>query len=312
MAAALGLVTLGYLLVIGYAFYLTWWLGVAALVLALVLVAASSRATGALVGARIVTPEQEPRVHGMLERLCQLADVPKPALALIDSSEPNAFAAGAGRHGTIFVTTALAAQLSDRELQAVIAHELAHIVNRDSLIMAAAWFLPLVGGLVTALGIALTGAARGGGWVGLILAFAGLVLAAMGIVGLVVGVLIALGLSRAREFAADRFAGRLTGDPQSLSRVLARLATAPSDARLAPLAALLIRPPRLTAHSFISTHPSLAARTRRLELLSGALPQTPLDARGSSAVSAAIIAAGPLCAVVVAVAILLIGLSNGG
>lgn len=318
MGAALGLMTFGYLLVLGYAFYLAWWLGVATILLAVGFIAVTGRATGAIVGARIVTREQEPRIHAILERLCQLDDAPKPTLAIIESQEPNAFAAGSGRHATIFLTTALVSQLTDAELQAVVAHELAHIVNRDSLLMASAWVLPLIAGLVIALGLALAGAARGGGWVGLMIAFAGFFLAAFGVAALIACVLIALGLSRAREFAADRYAGRLTGDPRALSSALGRLSGAPSDTRLAPLAALLVRPPRRGAFSVVSTHPSFEARTRRLERLGADLETGPAETparylgRGASAASAAIIAAGPLSAALGGVVILLVALSGGG
>src|SRR5829696_7641374 len=100
-------------------------------------------------GAKVVQPDEAPELHAMVERLCAMADLPKPKVAVIDTDVPNAFATGRNpKHAAVAVTTGLWRRLEPREVEGVIAHELAHIQNRDVLIMTLASFFAMLAGLL--------------------------------------------------------------------------------------------------------------------------------------------------------------------
>ncbi len=104
-------------------------------------------------GARVTEPHEAPELHAMIERLCQLADLPKPKVAVADNDIPNAFAAGRSRKtATVCVTPGLMTRLEPKELEGVIAHELAHVANRDVAVMTIASFLATLAGLVIRFG----------------------------------------------------------------------------------------------------------------------------------------------------------------
>ena len=104
--------------------------------------------------ARVTEPHEAPELHAMIERLCQLADLPKPKVAVAETELPNAFAAGRSRKSaTVCVTTGLMQRLEPQELEGVIAHELSHIANRDVVVMTVAGFLATVAGLLVRFGI---------------------------------------------------------------------------------------------------------------------------------------------------------------
>src|SRR5947209_14483008 len=105
-------------------------------------------------GAKVVGPEEAPQLHAMVERLCAMADLPKPRVAVIQSDVPNAFATGRSpKHAAIAVTTGLWERLDPPEVEAVLAHELSHIANRDVLIMTVASFFAMLAALLTRFGL---------------------------------------------------------------------------------------------------------------------------------------------------------------
>src|SRR5918992_3227090 len=113
-------------------------------------------------GAKVVERDEAPELHAMVERLCALADLPKPRIAVIDTEIPNAFATGRNpKNSAVAVTTGLWRRLEPREVEGVLAHELAHIANRDVLIMTMAGFFAMVAGLLTR--FAMYGGLLGGG-----------------------------------------------------------------------------------------------------------------------------------------------------
>jgi len=167
-------------------------------------------------GAREVEPSEYPQLHRMTERLCQQADLPKPTIAVAESNVPNAFATGHSKDSSaICVTTGLMNTLNDEELEGVIAHELAHIKNRDVMVMTIASFLSTIAFLMVRYGMFFGGRGRGGrGGAGILVAI---------LVSLVIWILsfiLIRALSRYREFAADRGGALITGNPAALASAL--------------------------------------------------------------------------------------------
>src|SRR5262245_39227400 len=105
-------------------------------------------------GAKVVSPEEAPELHAMVERLCAMADLPKPRLAVVDSDVPNAFATGRNpKHAAVAVTTGLWRRLEPQEIESVLAHELSHVANRDVLVMTLASFFAMLAALLTRFGL---------------------------------------------------------------------------------------------------------------------------------------------------------------
>src|SRR2546421_11634707 len=105
-------------------------------------------------GAKVVSAEQAPELHAMVERLCAMAYLPKPKIAIMDTDVPNAFATGRSpKHAAVCVTTGLWRRLDAREVEGVLAHELSHVANRDVLIMTLASFFAMLAGLLTRFGL---------------------------------------------------------------------------------------------------------------------------------------------------------------
>src|SRR5581483_8458051 len=105
-------------------------------------------------GAKIVTPEQAPELHAMVERLCAMAGLPKPRVAIIPTDVPNAFATGRSpKHAAIAVTQGLWRRLEPQEVEAVLAHELSHVANRDVLVMTVASFFAMLAAMLTRFGL---------------------------------------------------------------------------------------------------------------------------------------------------------------
>ncbi|WP_246984790.1 zinc metalloprotease HtpX [Halorientalis marina] len=169
-------------------------------------------------GAREVEESEFPDLHRSVGRLAQQADLPKPTVAVAETSVPNAFATGRSPNSaTVCVTTGLMETLDRDELDGVVAHELAHIKNRDVAVMTIASFLPTIAFLVVRWGWLFGGGRnrRGGG--GIVVAI---------VVSLVVWILSFLlirALSRYREFAADRGGAVITGQPSALAGALAKI-----------------------------------------------------------------------------------------
>jgi heat shock protein HtpX len=202
-----------------------------------------------------VGPEQEPQLHAIVDRLCVVADLPKPEIVVEPEQQANSWLVGLSRgRARLHVTRGLLDLLTPSELEAVVGHELAHLVNRDAAVMTA------VGGP----GAVLLGGGRrlmGGGW---FLMFGGFV--AMGI-----GWLSRLGtqaLSRHRELAADAGSAALTGRPAALASALRRIS---GELRLVPEEDLRVAAYRDVFHLLPvgehGTHPPLAKRIERLERL---------------------------------------------
>jgi heat shock protein HtpX len=175
-------------------------------------------------GARVVTPEQAPQLHTMVERLCAMADLPKPKVAVIPTDVPNAFATGRSpQHAAVAVTEGLWQRLEPREVEAVLAHELSHIANRDVLVMTVASFFAMLAAMLTRFGL-YAGMWGGGGrrdnngppvWVIVML---------VSIATYAISFILIRTISRYREYAADRGSAILTGAPEHLMSALQKIA----------------------------------------------------------------------------------------
>jgi heat shock protein HtpX len=170
-------------------------------------------------GAREVDPSEYPALHRTVDRLAQQADLPKPTVAVAETGVPNAFATGHSRDSaTVCVTTGLLDTLDEDELAGVLAHELAHIKNRDVVVITVASFLSTIAFLLVRWGWLLGGGRRGGrGGVGI----AGAILVSL--VVWVISFVLIRALSRYREYAADRGGAVITGDPAALASALASI-----------------------------------------------------------------------------------------
>lgn len=222
-------------------------------------------------GAQEVTPDQAPMLHRMVDELARRAQIPKPRVCIMPGEQPNAFATGRNpQHGVVAVTEGIMRLLTERELRGVIAHELAHIKNRDILVSSiAAVIAAAVGYIANALSFAtLFGGSsqesdeeEGSGAGSLLMVFVAPLLAT----------LIQLGISRAREYMADETGAAISGDPEALARALEKLeqgaAILPAETAQPATASLFIVNP-LTGGSrlmnLFSTHPPMGERIQRL------------------------------------------------
>jgi heat shock protein HtpX len=212
-------------------------------------------------GAKVVTPEQAPDLHAMVDRLCAMADLPKPRVAVIPTDVPNAFATGRSpKRSVVAVTEGLWKRLEPAEIEGVLAHELAHIANRDVAVMTFASFFSNVASLLIWFGGGL-GRNREGPPIWLI-----------ALVVYFISYFLILALSRYREFAADRGAALVTGAPENLMSALQKIA---SDMTRIPqrdlrqmesLNAFYIIPTNVkrSAATLFMTHPPLEKRLARL------------------------------------------------
>ncbi|MBA3574149.1 MAG: zinc metalloprotease HtpX [Pseudonocardiales bacterium] len=237
---------------------------------------ASDRIALAAVGGKVVSPQQEPELHAVVDRLCALADMPKPRVAVADADMPNAFATGRSPdHAVVCVTTGLLRRLDGPELEAVLAHELSHVAHRDVAVMTVASFLGLAAGLVVRFAL----------YAGLFGGFGGrrddrqggvpivLVVMLVSAVVYAISFLLTRALSRYRELAADRAAAAVTGRPSTLAAALVKVSGEMSkipnrDLRSAePLNAFFFTPALangFSLSSLFSTHPSLERRLEQL------------------------------------------------
>jgi heat shock protein HtpX len=237
---------------------------------------------------RIVTPEQAPELHAVIDRLCALADMPKPAVAIADVDVPNAFATGRSpKRAVLCATTGLLRRLDPEELQAVLGHELSHVAHRDVAVMTVASFLGVLAGLITRFGLyaGLFGGIGGGRNRGNKQDNTALVLMSVVVVSAVVyavSFLLTRALSRYRELSADRSAALLTGRPSALASALTKvsgdIARIPTqDLRQAEaFNAFFFAPalaPGFSLSSLFSTHPPLERRLEQLAVISRELGQ---------------------------------------
>jgi heat shock protein HtpX len=178
-------------------------------------------------GAKVVERDQAPELHDMIERLCAIADLRKPRVAVIESDVPNAFATGRNqKHAAVAVTTGLWNRLEPKEVEGVLAHELSHIANRDVLVMTVASFFAMIAAVLTRVGL-YSGMFGGMGgnrdsnnsvpiW---------LVVLVVSVVTYFLSQILILAISRYREFAADRGSALITGAPENLMSALQKIAS---------------------------------------------------------------------------------------
>jgi len=240
-------------------------------------------------GAREVTPQEAPRLHGIVDRLCALADMPKPRVAIAASRMPNAFATGRNADKAVLcVTTGLMDRLDDAELEGVIAHEMSHVAHKDVQVMTIASFLAIVAALLIRFSFygELFGGGRGRNNNNGNSAYLLFILMAVSIVVYAISFLLIRLLSRYRELAADRSGALLTGQPSALKSALLKvtgdMARIPTqDLRKAePLNAFFFAPAahlnatagraagngkRKSLSAIFSTHPSLERRLAELD-----------------------------------------------
>src|SRR5882724_10727137 len=177
-------------------------------------------------GAKVVSREDAPALHDMVERLCAMADLPKPKVAIMDTPVPNAFATGRSpKHAAVCVTTGLWDRLEPKEIEGVLAHELSHIANRDVLVMTVASFFAMLAALLARFG--LYGGMFSGGnrnnnnngpplW---------LIMLVVGAVVYAISFILIRTISRYREYAADRGSALITGAPEYLMSALQKISS---------------------------------------------------------------------------------------
>jgi heat shock protein HtpX len=180
-------------------------------------------------GAKVVSREEAPELHAMVERLCALADLPKPRVAIIPTDVPNAFATGRSpKHAAVAVTQGLWRRLEPQEIEAVLAHELSHVANRDVLIMTLASFFAMLAAFLTRVGL----------YSGLFGGFSDrrdsngnngvpiwLIIFVVAVITYAISYVLIRTLSRYREYAADRGSALMTGAPENLMSALQKIAS---------------------------------------------------------------------------------------
>jgi heat shock protein HtpX len=182
---------------------------------------ASDKLALAAMGGRVVTPQEAPQLHAMIERLCVQADLPKPKVAVANTAMPNAFALGRSpKNATVCATTGIMELLSPAELEGVMAHELTHVANRDVMIMTFASFFATIAAYIIQFGFLFVGGSRDDDD-----SPSGAVLVLVSIAVYVVSFLLMQALSRYREFAADRGAAVITGRPSALVSALMKISS---------------------------------------------------------------------------------------
>ncbi|MER7984868.1 zinc metalloprotease HtpX [Streptomyces noursei] len=230
----------------------------------------SDRIAAFSMGAHEVTPDQAPELHGAVDRLCALADMPKPRVAIAESDVPNAFATGRNqKNSMVCATTGLLRRLEPEELEGVLAHELSHVAHRDVAVMTIASFLGVLAGIIT----------RAALWSGVgrnnrdqNAAIAVLIVTAVSVVVYAISFLLTRLLSRYRELSADRAAAILTGRPSALAsaltKVTGQIARIPTeDLRKAQPFNAFYFAPAFNKESFsqlLSSHPTLEQRLDQL------------------------------------------------
>ena len=181
-------------------------------------------------GAKIVSAEEAPDLHAMVERLCAMANLPKPRIAVVQSDVPNAFATGRNpKHAAVAVTTGLWQRLEPQEIEAVLGHELSHIANRDVLVMTLASFFAMLAALLTRFGL----------YAGMFGGFGGgnrssnnnnqvpvwLIVFLVSVVVYAISFILIRTISRYREYAADRGSAIITGAPENLMSALQKISS---------------------------------------------------------------------------------------
>jgi len=243
--------------------------------LLLVQLFASDKIAMASLGVKEVSPADEPELHGIVERLCVQADLPKPRVCVMESSMPNAFAMGRTRKSTtVCATRGILDLLSPSELEGVMAHEMTHVINRDVMVMTLAGFFASLASLIAQFAFFF-----GGGYGGEEEERDIMIVVLVSVVVYAVSFLLLRALSRYREFAADRGSAVLTGRPSALASALIKISGTieriPSqDLRRAEgLSAFFIVPARTkrSLMNLFADHPPLEQRLAALERLESQL-----------------------------------------
>ena len=228
-------------------------------------------------GGRVVTPEEEPRLHAMIDRLCALADMPKPRVAVAETDMPNAFATGRSpKAAVVCATRGIMRRLSDEELEAVLAHEISHVAHRDVAVMTIASSVGMLAGLLTRVAmwssIFSSDRENQGG------ALAEVAIMLVSIVVYALSFLLTMALSRYRELAADRSGAILIGRPALLASALVKITGEMSriptkDLRKAEAFNAFFFTPAINGKSgsslgnLFSTHPTIEKRLAQLDEL---------------------------------------------
>jgi heat shock protein HtpX len=264
---ALGVRTIWVLVIAGGMLFFQWWFS-------------DTMALGAM-RARVLEPEEAPELHALVDRLCAMADMPKPRVAVADTDIPNAFATGRSpSRSVVCVTTGLLRRLEVDELEGVLSHELSHVAHRDVTVMTVASFAGVIAGLLTRMWM----------WGGLsrgrdrdqntALVFLAVML--VSVLVYVVSFLLTRALSRYRELSADRAGALLTGNPSALASALTKvsgdMAAIPDrDLRQAEAVSAFAFAPTLTSEFSLSrlfqTHPPLEKRLEQLAQVAAQLGQ---------------------------------------
>ncbi len=219
-------------------------------------------------GAKVVSEQEAPDLHAMVERLSAMADLPKPRIAVVDTDVPNAFATGRNpKHAVVAVTTGLWRRLEPQEIEGVLAHELSHVANRDVLVMTVASFFAMLAGIMMRFGF--YGGIFSGGrsnnenngvpiWIIILL---------VSLVTYVISYILIRAISRYREYAADRGSALITGAPEhlmsALQKISSQMTTIPQqDLReVAGMNAFFIIPTwRSSLGALFADHPPLEKR----------------------------------------------------
>ena len=249
----------------------------------------SAKLVLATTGAKIVSAEEEPRLHATIERLAAIADMPKPKhIAVMDTHVPNAFATGRNpQNAVIAVTRGLMSRLDERELEAVLAHELAHVKNRDVMVLTWASIIVIMAGFLLQMlfWVSLFGGFGGGGGDRRDAGQAMLIMLAVYVGTIIVYFLsqiLIMTLSRYREFAADRGGAVITGAPLQLASALQKISNdmyriPEKDMRQVEHANAFFIVPALKGNSIaelFSSHPKTEQRIERLQAMQREMERT--------------------------------------
>jgi heat shock protein HtpX len=251
---------------------------VVAVVLLLAQLFASDKLGMATLGVKEVSPSEEPELHGIIERLCVQADLPKPRVCVMETPMPNAFAMGRSRKSTtVCATRGILEMLDPAELEGVMAHEMTHVINRDVMVMTLAGFFATLASLILQFAFFF-----GGGYgnreeeedIFVVIAISAVVYA--------VSFFLLRALSRYREFAADRGSAVLTGRPSALASALIKISgtierSPRQDLRAAEgMSAFFIVPARAknSLLNLFADHPPLEQRLAALQRLEAQLQGT--------------------------------------
>lgn len=249
-----------------------------AVILLLIQLFTSDKIALATMGVKEVSPAQEPELHGIIERLCVQADLPKPRVCVMETSMANAFAMGRSqKSATVCATRGILDMLSTAELEGVIAHELTHVINRDVMVMTLASFFATLASMIAQFALFF-----GGGYGDREEEEDIMIVVLVSVIVYAVSFLLLRALSRYREFAADRGSAVLTGRPSALASALLKISgtierVPTQDLRRAEgMSAFFIIPARAkkSLMNIFADHPPLEQRLAALQRLEAQLQGT--------------------------------------